>query len=415
MGPRVGDLDPRQVERWRAVIAEVLGARLAYPPFYDYRAGRETVRPLDRAKREELQQFVRSANFSSLDASDVNSPDVRRFLERLMLRYLEVNPLLRGAASARRTAALRSRVPKIAAEVHRSLLGNPHPSAADGPPTSWLPVRPVNGQGDAAERNARILEAILTRGEGADVPPMLANTASRQQGSSVIQGGAAERWRETTDETIPVRTWQERTDGNSPYEYLGAGAQSGLFAAARPISERPTGPLPVAGDRQTNTAPSLPDDLYQLYGDYLRDMHPDSAATAVRPAPPQAPSRHAPPDAAVRPMAGVQASHAAATRNSAEPASAGPDVQIFYQLRYQLEAYVRRAARGYGVHARGDDAVSQLDALRRSGFVDEADLRLAEGILAVTDKVIDVGVATVEDFRQAMMLYLLYHRSHLGS
>ena len=51
------------------------------------------------------------------------------------------------------------------------------------------------------------------------------------------------------------------------------------------------------------------------------------------------------------------------------------------------------------------------DALRRSGFVDESDLQLAEGILAVTDRVAASGVATVEDYRQAFMLYLLYFSS----
>ena len=87
---------------------------------------------------------------------------------------------------------------------------------------------------------------------------------------------------------------------------------------------------------------------------------------------------------------------------------------IFFQLRYQLEAYIRRGARSYGIESRSDDPSGVIDALRRSGFVDESDLQLAEGILAVTDRVAASGVATVEDYRQAFMLYLLYHRSHLG-
>ena len=36
---------------------------------------------------------------------------------------------------------------------------------------------------------------------------------------------------------------------------------------------------------------------------------------------------------------------------------------------------------------RGDDPANVLDALRGSGFVDEADLRIAEGIFALTDRV----------------------------
>lgn len=98
-----------------------------------------------------------------------------------------------------------------------------------------------------------------------------------------------------------------------------------------------------------------------------------------------------------------------------DSASTRSDKLIFWQLRYQLEAYVRRAARSYGVQTSSGDPSGVIDALRRSRFVDEADLRIAEGILALTDRV-TAGVApTIEDYRQALMLYLLYHRSHLGT
>ncbi len=87
---------------------------------------------------------------------------------------------------------------------------------------------------------------------------------------------------------------------------------------------------------------------------------------------------------------------------------------IFWQLRYQLEAYVRRAARSYGVPHQGNDPAMVLDELRRSGFVDESDLRIAEGIFALTDRVTAQGYASAQEYSQALMLYLLYHRSHLN-
>ena len=90
------------------------------------------------------------------------------------------------------------------------------------------------------------------------------------------------------------------------------------------------------------------------------------------------------------------------------------DHLVFWQLRYQLEAYVRRAAESYGLSYNGTDPSAVLDALRQSGFVDEADLRIAEGILALTDRVTHAPTVAIEDYRQAFLLYLLYHRSHLG-
>ena len=90
------------------------------------------------------------------------------------------------------------------------------------------------------------------------------------------------------------------------------------------------------------------------------------------------------------------------------------DAQIFAQLRFQIEAYIRLAARSYNVRAGGPDPASVIDALRRSGHVDEADLRIAENILALADRVAASG-GTVDDYRQALLLYLLYHRGRLGA
>jgi hypothetical protein len=96
------------------------------------------------------------------------------------------------------------------------------------------------------------------------------------------------------------------------------------------------------------------------------------------------------------------------------PQASRQDEMIFAQLRYQVEAYVRRAARSYGLPTRDGDPFRIMDGLRRSGLVDEADLRIAEGIIALADRVAQQGHASIEDFRQAFTLYLLYHRSHLG-
>jgi hypothetical protein len=92
----------------------------------------------------------------------------------------------------------------------------------------------------------------------------------------------------------------------------------------------------------------------------------------------------------------------------------GGDEHIFYQLRYQIEAYIRRAARSYGLPDRGGDPARVLDDLRGSGLVDEANLRIAESILALTDRVTANGSAALDDYRHALTLYLLYHRSHLN-
>lgn len=115
---------------------------------------------------------------------------------------------------------------------------------------------------------------------------------------------------------------------------------------------------------------------------------------------------------AVPPQGGGQLE--AANMLAAPTASASADDRlVFAQLRYQLEAYIRQAVESYGLPDRGGDPARALDDLRTSGLVDEANLGVAESILALTDRVMARGSAAVEDYRQALTLYLLYHRSHL--
>ncbi|HLJ81990.1 MAG TPA: hypothetical protein VKT52_10920 [Ktedonobacterales bacterium] len=467
MGVCVGDLEQRQMERLRVELGEVLAAHVAYPPFFNYRAAQAMVRPLDRSKRDEIDQYLRSVNFTSIERAEVTSPEVRRFLERLILRYIEVNPALTRPRMYRRLPELRSRAPRMAAEVQRGLLALVSGQATafgtqrTRPAWSGPAAQPHHLKQDR-EHNTRVLEAILVRRSGA-LPPLPSSHTPR---SAAPPQSAARSWPVvSSDLTVPVPAQGVPTPPpHSPFAGLEVGAQSDVFgsvssgggtgaistpgastgafasaAASDSISNVPTGPLGPPRPAASAAAPApvnmreLPPDLFQLYGDYLRDMEPEAADDG--PADPAAP-----PAAGLPGMLGngmradvasesspfttngyaAQAmsemgSQAGTKARPVESASTRSDKLIFWQLRYQLEAYVRRAARSYGVQTSSGDPSGVIDALRRSRFVDEADLRIAEGILALTDRV-TAGVApTIEDYQQALMLYLLYHRSHLGT
>lgn len=97
-----------------------------------------------------------------------------------------------------------------------------------------------------------------------------------------------------------------------------------------------------------------------------------------------------------------------------DPENRREDQAIFTQLRQQLLGAMMTAAQSYGVTSPPSDPAGLLDALRRIDVVDEVDLRLAEGILALCGRVVSDGRASIDDFRQAMTLYLLFHRGRLG-
>jgi hypothetical protein len=453
MGVSLGTLDRAQIERWRAALSDAIATSFAYPPFFDYAARTATMRPVDRAKRTEIEEFVRSANLEHIERMDVSSPEVRRFIERLFLRYLEVNPALAQARLQRRLPQLRSHVPRAAADTQRALKGHADVGAA-GTATqraqrlwSGSAMRMANAGG---EHNTRVLEAVLARGRSADLglpsTPAVAPTADeRLVETNHISSGrveAVERARGLADAPTSAPTYSAPLPNQSPFAGLETGSQSTAFANLSNISEIATGPLVLDGTSPSGSAlrdgawgayasasppRELPPDLYRMYGEYLRDMQPEAAVTELEPAmdaptvavPAASPE---PPYSYANPIANPVSS-TADTRDpapvrphsiTASVADARGDQLIFWQLRYQLEAYVRRAARSYGTTTQSGDPSGVLDALRRSGFVDESDLRIAEGILALTDRVTSYGTATVEDYRQALTLYLLYHRSHLG-
>jgi hypothetical protein len=190
------------------------------------------------------------------------------------------------------------------------------------------------------------------------------------------------------------------TEANTPARRPANGPANGATSAAANIVESDAPPFWL-----NSPAPATPSTPPTPARDMGRpgENHVASQAAPVPTAPSQRPLQPAP-----APQSAPQASP-----HAADPEAGRNDLLIFWQLRYQLEAYVRRAAYSYGVANRTGDPASVLDALRTSGFVDEADLRIAEGIFALTDRVTARGYASIDDYQESLMLYLLYHRSHL--
>ncbi len=397
MAAHKGALEPRLIERLRAELAELLAASVAYPAFFDFRANHLATRPIDRTRMDEIQQFVNSVNFGPIERTEVSATETRRFIERLIVRYIEVNDALHTPYAARALPRLRALAPRLAADIQRRALGYLSGAVPDfgarRQALSWSVTSRRERPRSAEERDraTRILEAALLQRSGALAQPSGPIERARNTPASVAP--ADPRARSPHDDTTP--------------------APAAAFLASAPrenawrLSEQPTGPLATPQQAADGHSPrtamrELPPDLYQLYGDYLTDIAPAAPAPSTPLSPPA-------------PASAPAARPASASQEQPPPsADARNDQHIFWQLRYQLEAYVRRAARSYGVPHQGIDPATVLDELRRSGFVDEADLRIAEGVFALTDRVTAQGHASEQEYRQALMLYLLYHRSHLN-
>ncbi|HEY7350273.1 MAG TPA: hypothetical protein VH599_18285 [Ktedonobacterales bacterium] len=122
MGGSLGHLTSRQVERLKSELAEVIITNFCYPAFLDYRLNMLRTRPVDRRKRQEVWAYINSVNFGPLAAVDASSMEFRRFVERVFLRYIDMNRALMATASTRQVAAARARVPLLAVSVARGLM-----------------------------------------------------------------------------------------------------------------------------------------------------------------------------------------------------------------------------------------------------------------------------------------------------
>lgn len=407
MAMRAGDMvETRQLERLRVEIIEAISSAMAYPPFFDFRTGALRTRPIDRTKVAEIEQFMGSANFSPIERASPSSPDTRKFIERLLLRYVEVNPSLNSPGAARYLPLIRAQARKLGADTHRRFVaylnGTERDFGARRQAATWASPR-RGGRSSTVDlaHSGRMLETVLQQPRPATRRPDGTSRGSKSAPTDLTAPAQAVAGISLPSGDIPLPIFSSSVHAPSPTPHSN-------------LPDQPTGPL--AAVAQPRRAPAggpvnmreVPQDLLNLYGDYLGDIEPapPGRRQPVPPAQVQPARAPAPPP----PVPGVPQAPI-----GTPPPDARGDQLIFWQLRYQLEAYVRLAARSYGLPGHGGDPASVLDELRRSGFVDEADLRIAEGVFALTDRVTAQGQATTADYRQALMLYLLYHRSHISA
>lgn len=536
MGSRLAELDQRDLARVRAELIELIAARFAYPPFFDYRAGAPRMRPVSATRRQQIAQFVQAVDLGAIEQVDLDAAPVRRFLERLLQRYLDSNPDLAREPARQRVSLLRVSVPRVAAEAQRGLIafvaGDRGSYGLPRARASWLGAEPTHGALDPArmERSAQYIQAALlprrdspatangsngasestlpaatpaasileppAAARRAGVPPVAAPLADlplaqfqqtepqpavnangfhsaasapeapNGNGYGNGNGHAADvsvaAWasmlRELSGPMPTLPTHRDPPVPTSPFAGLEAGIQSGLFG---PLPENPfTEPMVVppspgnghAGngyraqsgqgnashsvDGADGPARELPPGMIEMYSEYLRALRPTPAPPGEAP-PGERPNAWpnawpvTPPTAddgawersTMPPAPGYGAYGASPAHVPTPPpmplpvpdaAGGGNDQMIFAQLRNQLDAYLRMAAREVGLPATASDPAQVLDGLRRAGRMSAGDVRLAERILTITGRVLAGESATPEDYRQAFMLYLLYHRSRVG-
>jgi hypothetical protein len=447
MGSFLADLDQRDRARLRAELVEVIATRLAYPQFLDFHSETQRMRPLGHDRRKEIARFVEATSFEPIERAELGAPDVRRFFEQLFLAYVRSSAEQARPAARRRLPLTRAAVLRASDEVQRGLValaaGAPGTFGNSRPNASWAAANShlarAEPKWERVERETQQIETALFRQQGKSDRSARSSATNADQSAlarGVARPSAASPWSDVPmDGTSSMPAQRGAAGGHSPFAGLETGSQSAMFGAqsSASLTEQPTGMQPIVGLGGAPTAGpprELPPDLLQLYNEYLGNARPQGvpgpvplARSAAASPSTRAPARGLfgwrPPGSAARddPRDELPPSEATAVLSARVPAprDGKTDISIFQQLRHQVDDYIRLAARSYNVPVRGADPASALDALRRSGHVNENDLRIAESILGLADRIVAGSPATVDDYRQALMLYLLYHRSRMGS
>jgi len=466
VGIYLGQMPPAEMARLKAEIAETLIANFSYPRFYDYRANALRMRPVDRAKRQEVWTFLSSFDFNTFSRIDIASPDFQHQVERLLIQFVQRNRAFFGQQGRKRMSDVRALITQSSVSVTEGLRGHlsgrsTTPFGNARPVTSWSKS---NGSGqlepgwDQIANPTMLLQQQFqeVRGEtrpGVNgdallaAPPPAANGAMNN-GATAAPPRRSPRLRATTqggssNETVAPAARPMPTGAVPPTrpvpqdEVRPANPPSGPLspqASAAPVSS-----IPPAAPATEAARPSAPAEQRVLHATTAGDAHPLSSEVVEKA--PSAPARQtglprqAPQaaDALVPPVApppAAQPQAAAASpapqreltsteplppalanqKDSAKVMVSDEDVVIFEELRHQLIVWLRVEVVRAGVDLTGQSPAQLLEVLGQQDGVDETRLQIVSTLLGLANQVIANGYATLVEYKQAMMFHLIHTR-----
>ncbi len=473
MGVYLGQMPPAEMARLKAEIAETLIANFSYPRFYDYRTNSLRMRPVDRGKRQEVWTFLSSFDFNAFSRIDVTSPDFQRQVERLLIQFVQRNRAFFGQQGRKRMPDVRALITNSSASVTEGLRGHlsgrsATPFGSARPVVSWSKSNDSGRLEPGWEQIASttmLLQQQLQEARG-EIRPGASSDARPIMPPSASNGTASNGTATTPPRRSPRlrATTQSGGNGNEGATSAPAVRQQVVPPSPRPMlaDERPavnppsgllaqkiSGPLappPPSVSAPVAKPPATPIVTTEAAKPPVSPDQPVLHARAVADVPAPAPKpeekaaslqeRNIPPqtaDSGVTPVstAAVKqpaASHAPAARQreltrteplaptltgqqeSATLMLSDEDVVIFEEMRHQLLVWLRVEVVHAGLDLSGQSLTELIEMLRQQDGVDETRLQVVSTLLNLINQVIANGYATLVEYKQAMMFYLIHTR-----
>jgi hypothetical protein len=447
MGIYLGQLPPAEIARFKAELAETLIANFCYPRFFDPRTQSLRMRPVDRAKRQEVWLYLSAVDFTAWGRVDLMSPDFQHLIEHLFILFVQRNRNFFGEQGRRRMSDIRLLIGMCAVSVTQALRNhlagqkqrNP-PFGSPRPIVSWS-ASSVGGRNELAWEQIASRTMLLQqqlqeyRGEvRPPAPPMhdgrppVNNSTVRRpvhpQHASGVAGNATEAKRSVQSQvSVPPTAPPGVQKISSPSGPLPGTKNTPTPMPASVVAVPPTLP---------NTPTVQPAHLVAPLKSETPDTPPASTESQVTSQLPPArsleadgPRRQSPALSERRPAAlsapaqvhstspSIPASAsvpvvAAAQRETSVMTIGEDDLAIFEQMRHQLILWLRVEAVTAGLEIAGQGPSQLLELVRQHGRLDETRLQVVSTLLNLSGQVIKTGMVSTIDYKQALMFHLMH-------
>jgi len=429
VGILVSQLPSAELARLKAELAESLITNFCYPRFFDYRTDSLQMRPVDRTKRQEVWQYLGSVDFSAWGRIDLLSGDFQRQIERLFIHFVQKNRNFFGEQGRKRMTDIKMLIGTASSSVVQGLrahlTGRPSSFGNPRPVASWaksnVTGRPEPGWDQVVATTMLVQQQLQElRGEMAVTTTSDARVTGPTAKRSTRHRSAVNRSNAVEAEMTPRQAISQQDS-----------AQKEEVRSTPPF-QRPkiTSPLASAAAHEAapvpTSAPAAPA-IHKIERVLIsEDTSTPSVAERAKAAENTmgAPQVHSPeriqqpasPATMAQSRDFLQTTQTPLVQVSAKASESttvlvsDEDVVIFEQMRHQLVMWLRIEAVHAGIDISGQGPSELLELLSQEHDFDGTRLQVVSTLLNLSNQIIASGQASMFDYKQAMMFYLMHTR-----
>jgi hypothetical protein len=429
VGILISQLPPVELARLKAELAETLISNFCYPRFYDFRTDTLRMRPVDRAKRQEVWQYLGSIDFNTWGRIDLMSPDLQRQVERLLIYFVQRNRTFFGEQGRKRMIDIRMLISTSSTSIVEGLrghltgrsksFGNPRPvtswvnsNITKRPEPTWeqLATPTMLLQQQLQEVRGEIKAAVNDARPNGASPNHANRNHADINATSAIDTEILSNTNSTTSKSSP----QVEADTSTPLEFpkitnplaspVSINAPSATSTSSVETSESKNGQVIMNEETLHSSVSKKVSDVDNIPNKPQKQTwKPDNGSMNT--------------PAIIQPREITKAQPAAQTdvtskeQESTTVLVGEEDVVIFEQMRHQLVVWTRVEAVRAGIEIAGREPAELLELLQQSDDFDETRLQITSTLIDLCDQIIAAGHANLLEYKQAIMFYLMHTRS----